>query len=231
MLPLTLRRTHLSGYNAGRSFDPSWASTFGERLEKDDALGGYWWYREDGSALAYPRLPDLPGDRVAPAEGVRLPLTYVTRGNGYVLTVEDPHSGLIRQFEQTASRQGVWWLVCVEDRNGNTVTVERDEHDTPVTVTHSGGYRVCVDAEDGRVTGLSVFTEGQPLRLRSFRYDEESGDLTEVRNAVDAATRFTYDAATVSPAGGTPTTPRSATPTTASAVSSQPTAPTASSTP
>ncbi|MEW2291033.1 DUF6531 domain-containing protein [Streptomyces sp. NPDC047841] len=195
VLPLTLRRTHLSDYEAGRSFGPSWASTLDERLEKDDALGGYWWYREDGSALAYPRLPDLPGDRVAPAEGVRLPLTYVTRGSGYVLTIEDPHSGLIRQFEQAASREGVWWLVSIEDRNGNTVTVERDEHDTPVTATHSGGYRVRVDSEGGRITTLAVLTEAQPLRVRSFRYDDESGDLTEVRNAVDAATRFTYDAA------------------------------------
>ncbi|MFF4014116.1 DUF6531 domain-containing protein [Streptomyces sp. NPDC001843] len=75
VLPLALRRTHLSGYAAGRSFGPSWACTLDERLEKDDGLGGFWWYREDGSALAYPRLPDLPGDRVGPAEGVRLPLT------------------------------------------------------------------------------------------------------------------------------------------------------------
>ncbi|WSQ08844.1 DUF6531 domain-containing protein [Streptomyces sp. NBC_01231] len=194
VLPLVLRRTHLSGYAAGRSFGPSWAATLDERLEKDDTLGGYWWYREDGSALAYPRLPDLPGDRVGPAEGVRLPLTYVTRGSSYVLTAQDPHSGLIRHFEPAASRDGVWWLVGVEDRNGNSVDVERDEHDVPLTVTHSGGYEVRVDsvAEQGRVTGLSVLTDDEPVQVRSFLYDDV-GDLIEVRNAVDAATRFTYD--------------------------------------
>ncbi|MFJ8544978.1 RHS repeat-associated core domain-containing protein [Streptomyces sp. NPDC093586] len=192
VLPLTLRRTHLSGYTAGRSFGPSWASSLDERIERDDALGGFWWYRQDGSALAYPRLPDLPGDRVAPAEGMRLPLTYVTRGSSYALTVQDPHSGLVRHFEPATSHDGVWWLVGVEDRNGNAVTVERDEHDVPLTVAHSGGYRVRVDSVRGRVTGLSVQAGDEPVRVRSFRYDE-ADDLTEIRNAVGAATRFAYD--------------------------------------
>ncbi|MFF7129397.1 DUF6531 domain-containing protein [Streptomyces sp. NPDC008240] len=196
VLPLVLRRTHLSGYDAGRSFGPSWAATLDERLEKDEALGGYWWYRADGSALAYPRLPDLPGDRVGPAEGVRLPLTYVTHGSSYVLTVQDPHSGLVRHFEPAASADHVWWLVGLEDRNGNSVTVERGEDDVPLTVTHGGGYRVRVDSdpERGLVTGLSVLTDKEPAQIRSFRYDD-AGDLTEVRNAVDATTHFTYDSA------------------------------------
>ncbi|MEV7504554.1 DUF6531 domain-containing protein [Streptomyces sp. NPDC093018] len=193
VLPLLLRRTHLSGYTGGHSFGPSWACTLDERLEKDDTLGGYWWYREDGSALAYPRLPDLPGDRVGPAEGDQLPLTYVTRGSSYVLTVQDPHSGLTRHFEPATARVGVWWLVSVEDRNGNTVTVERDHRDVPLTVTHSGGYRVGVDhdAEQNRVTGLTVIGD-HPVRLRSFRY-ARAGDLITIRNAVGAATDFTYD--------------------------------------
>ncbi|MFH8937156.1 DUF6531 domain-containing protein [Streptomyces griseosporeus] len=194
ILPLVLRRTHLSGCTTGRSFGPSWASTLDERLERDDALGGFWWYREDGSALAYPRLPDLPGDRVGPAEGVQLPLTYVTRGSSYVLTVENPRTGLTRHFEPAASRDGVWWLVGVQDRNGNTVTLERDEHDMPLTVTHSGGYQVLVDVAEHHVVGLAIAAESGPVPVRSFRYDE-SGNLIEVHNAVGAATRFTYDEA------------------------------------
>ncbi|MEV7131016.1 DUF6531 domain-containing protein [Streptomyces sp. NPDC093260] len=196
VLPLVLRRTHLSGYAEGRSFGPSWAATLDERLEQDESLGGLWWHREDGSALAYPRLPDLPGDRVDPAEGPRLPLTYVTRASSYVLTVQDPHSGLTRHFEPASTQDGVWWLVCLEDRNGNAVTVERDEHDVPFTVTHNGGYRVHVisDAEQGRVTALSVLTDEGPTRLRTFRYDG-AGDLTEIRNAVDAPLHLGYDAA------------------------------------
>ncbi|MEU0074762.1 DUF6531 domain-containing protein [Streptomyces sp. NPDC006332] len=194
VLPLVLRRTHLSDYVAGRSFGPSWAATLDERLERDEGLGGIWWYREDGSALAYPRLPDLPGDRVGPAEGVRLPLTYVTRGSSYVLAVQDPRTGLIRQFEPAASRDDVWWLVSIEDRNGNAVTVERDEHDVPLYVTHSGGYRIRIDtdSEQARITALFALTDDDPLRLRSFGYDG-AGNLIEVRNAVNAALRFSYD--------------------------------------
>ncbi|MGW0508078.1 DUF6531 domain-containing protein [Streptomyces olivaceoviridis] len=196
VLPLILRRTHLSGYRAGRFFGPSWASTLDERIQQDDALGGYWWHREDGSALAYPRLPDLPGDRVGPAEGVRLPLTYVSRGSGYVLTVEDPYSGLTRQFEAGTARGGPWWLVGIEDRNGNHLSVERDDDGVPLTVTHGGGYRIRVDHDDQRrVTALWALTDDDPVRLRAFGYDAATGNLSEVRNAVDAPTRFTYDGA------------------------------------
>ncbi|MFF8868153.1 RHS repeat-associated core domain-containing protein, partial [Streptomyces sp. NPDC015139] len=197
VLPLVLRRTHLSGYAAGRSFGPSWAATLDERLQRDDALGGIWWYREDGSALAYPRLPDLPGDRVGPAEGVRVPLTYVTRGASYALISQDPRTGLIRHFEPAAAQDGVWWLVGIEDRNGNAITIERDDHDIPVTVTHSGGYRIQVDSDQerpGKVTALSVLVDDALVRLRTFTYDD-AGNLTEIRNAVDAPTRFTYDEA------------------------------------
>jgi hypothetical protein len=35
LLPLVLRRTHLSTYNWGQWFGPSWASTLDERLELD----------------------------------------------------------------------------------------------------------------------------------------------------------------------------------------------------
>ncbi|MBO1336049.1 DUF6531 domain-containing protein [Streptomyces sp. VRA16 Mangrove soil] len=193
-LPLVLNRTHLSGYGEGRSFGPSWACTLDERLEQDEALGGFWWHREDGSALAYPRLPDLPGDRVGPAEGEPLSLTYVTRDSSYVLTVQDQRTGVARQFERNSGEDGLWWLVCVEDRNGNTLTVERDEHGIPLTVTHGGGYHVRVDTEPdtARVTALSVLTGDGPVRIRSFRYDD-AGNLADVVTAVDAVTRFTYD--------------------------------------
>lgn len=196
VLPLTLRRTHLSGYDAGRFFGPSWASTLDERLEENKELGGIWWYREDGSVLVYPRRPDLPGDRVEPVEGSRLPLTYVTSGTAYVLTVQDPHTGLVRQFEPPADgTEGTLWLSCLKDRNGNTITVERADDGTPVEVHHTGGYRLRLDFAPGpgRITGLHLLTGDGPVRLRTFRYDE-AGDLTETRNAVDAPLHLTYDA-------------------------------------
>nr|WP_239091820.1 DUF6531 domain-containing protein [Streptomyces sp. SID14478] len=200
VLPLTLRRTHLSGYDAGRFFGPSWASTLDEHLAENQELGGLWWYREDGSVLVYPRRPDLPGDRVLPAAGTPLPLTYVTRGASYVLSVQDPYTGLTRHFEPSErdAQEGArtWWLAAVEDRNGNALGIDRGEDDVPVGVTRSGGQRLDVvsDPERGLVTGLFALLDEGPVRLRGFGHDE-AGDLTEVRGASGATTRFTYDAA------------------------------------
>jgi RHS repeat-associated protein len=196
ILPLTLRRTHLSGYDAGVFFGSSWASTVDERLEEHEESGGMWWYREDGSVLVYPRLPDFVGDRVQPAEGMRLPLTYVSRGTAYALTVQDAHTGLTRSFESAPLHDRVWWLASIEDRNGNTLTIERTPDGTPAEITHSGGYRISVeaDAELGRLTAMHVLTDDGPVRIRGFRYDD-SADLTEVRNAVNAALHLRYDTA------------------------------------
>ncbi|MFC9454317.1 RHS repeat-associated core domain-containing protein [Streptomyces sp. NPDC056983] len=199
VLPLTLRRTHLTGYEAGCFFGPSWASTLDERIEENKELGGFWWYREDGSILVYPRRPDLPGDRVLPAAGTALPLTYVTRGTSYVLTVEDPYTGLIRHFERAAEGEGAWWLAAIEDRNHNTIGIERGEHGAPIAVTHTGGYRLQVTTDTPgnriRVTALQALTDGERVRLRAFAYDEASGDLTRIRNAVDAPLDLVYDGA------------------------------------
>ncbi|MFI0229754.1 DUF6531 domain-containing protein [Streptomyces sp. NPDC017086] len=194
VLPLALHRTHLSGYTHGIGFGPSWASSLDERLERDPEADGVWWRREDGSSLYYPRTPDIVGDRVEPVAGERLPLTYVSRGTSYALVVQDPYTGLTRHFEPSQARADVWWLTKTEDRNHNHVSVERAEDDALREVTHSGGYRLTIttDPDSRRVTGLHAVTEDGPLRLRGYGYDE-SGDLTEVTNAVGALTRFTYD--------------------------------------
>ncbi|ANP52020.1 RHS repeat-associated protein [Streptomyces griseochromogenes] len=197
VLPLTLRRTHLSGYEAGRSFGPSWASTLDERLVDNRDVGGIWWYREDGSVLVYPRRPDVPGDRVLPVAGTPLPLTYVTRGTSYVLTVEDPYTGLTRHFEPAAAEEGIWWLAEVQDRNRNIIGIDRGEDDAPLAVTHTGGYRLQVTtdtvSDQIRVTALHALSDDGPVALRAFVYAESSGDLTEVRNAVNAPLHLTYD--------------------------------------
>ncbi|MEV1019023.1 DUF6531 domain-containing protein [Streptomyces sp. NPDC050264] len=197
ILPLTLRRTHLTGYAHGISFGPSWASTLDERLEKDPAGEGVWWRREDGSSLYYPRTPDIVGDRVDPAAGERLPLTYLSQGSSYMLVVDDPRAGLTRHFEPAEAREGTWWLTRIEDRNHHHITLERDEDDALSELAHSAGYRLPLTTapDTHRVTAVHALTEDGPLRLRGYSYDDESGDLNEVRNAVDAPTRFTYDAA------------------------------------
>ena len=168
-------------------------------MEERRDLGGIWWYREDGSVLVYPRRPDLPGDRgVLPAAGTPLPLTYVTRGTSYVLTVQDPYTGLARHFEPAAAGEGAWWLADIEDRNHNVVGIDRGEDDTPLAVTHTGGYRLRITTAtvggQARVTALHALGDDTPVRLRTFGHDA-GGNLVEVRNAVDAPLRFTYDGA------------------------------------
>ncbi|MGW6358225.1 DUF6531 domain-containing protein [Streptomyces sp. NPDC055092] len=196
ILPLALRRTHVTGYTHGIAFGPSWASTLDERLELDEQGDGVWWRREDGSSLYYPRTPDIVGDRVDPVAGERLPLTYLSQGTSYALVIQDRRTGLTRYFEPAAAREDVWWLIRTEDRNHHHVTLERDEHDALSEVTHSGGYRLTLTAApDTRlVAAVHALTEDGPLRLRGFSYDD-NGDLTEVRNATDAPTRLTYDEA------------------------------------
>ncbi|MGM9440205.1 DUF6531 domain-containing protein [Streptomyces murinus] len=72
VLPLVLRRTHISGYRYGHCFGPSWTSTLDERLELTGS--GAVWAREDGSLLAYPRVPTTSDDSADPVEGERVPL-------------------------------------------------------------------------------------------------------------------------------------------------------------
>lgn len=130
-----------------------------------------------------------------PLEGTPRLLTYDTRGSSYVLIVEDSWTGLIRRFTRSPVRDGLWWLTAIEDRNGNTVFVERDDDGLPSFVAHSGGCRVEVTttSDPSRVTGLHVLTEDGPVRVRAFGHDE-AGDLTDVRNVVGATLRFDYDA-------------------------------------
>ncbi|MEW2037085.1 DUF6531 domain-containing protein, partial [Streptomyces sp. NPDC005534] len=72
LLPLVLRRTHLSTYRWGHWFGPSWASTLDERLELDG--DGAVFATEDGMILLYP-VP-TPGTSVLPLEGPRWPLDW-----------------------------------------------------------------------------------------------------------------------------------------------------------
>ncbi|WP_435643662.1 RHS repeat-associated core domain-containing protein [Streptomyces sp. H49] len=195
-LSLTLCRTHLTGYAHGLCFGPSWASTLDERLEQDTKTGGVWWRREDGSSLYYPRTPDIVGDRVDPVAGDRLPLTYLSTGERYVLVVQDPSRSLTRYFEAAEATEGIWWLTRVEDRNHNHIVLERDSRDRLLEIAHSGGYRLTLTCAEGtgRVTAVHALTQDGPVRLRGYRY-AEGGDLVEVINAVDAAAHFTYDTA------------------------------------
>ncbi|MEU1087685.1 DUF6531 domain-containing protein [Streptomyces sp. NPDC005576] len=195
ILPLVLRRTHISGYRYGRCFGPSWASTLDERLELTG--GGAVWAREDGSLLVYPRLPASPDDPVEPAEGERMPLTFVGRDvlGEVTYATTDPYSGLVRRFTGSPYTSGsLYWLTEIEDRNGNTVEMVRDTEGMPSAILHHGGYdvRAACDRASGRVLGLELRTAEGPVAVASFGYDR--GDLTEVRSFSGIVPlRFTYD--------------------------------------
>ncbi|MDQ0946064.1 RHS repeat-associated core domain-containing protein [Streptomyces sp. V1I1] len=195
VLPLVLRRTHVSGYRYGHCFGASWASTLDERLELLGA--GAAWAREDGSVLVYPMLPAAEGEDVWPLEGDRLPLTYVESSalGDTTYAVADPRSGLTRRFTGSPYRAGgLYWLKEIEDRNGNSVQFGRNDEGLPATVVHDGGYRLRVDInpELGRVTGLALHTPDGPVQIVSFGYDSDR-NLDAVTNSSGLPLRFTYD--------------------------------------
>ncbi|MFG2863792.1 DUF6531 domain-containing protein [Streptomyces sioyaensis] len=195
VLPLALRRTHLSTYRYGQFFGPSWASTLDDRLDVDDR-GRVSWAREDGSILTYPRLPATDADEpVWPEEGPRLPLTCAGTGTtgevGY--RIADPHTGLVCTFaDHPDDDSGLYWLTGWQDRNGNEVGVSRLADGTPTTLTHSGGYHVTLECPIGRVTRLTVTTPEGPVEVMSYGYDD-AGNLTHVTNSSGKALEFTYD--------------------------------------
>ncbi|MER5310765.1 DUF6531 domain-containing protein, partial [Streptomyces sp. NPDC002773] len=201
-LPLVLRRTHVSGYHYGRCFGAGWASTLDERLEISlDAAGTAAWAREDGSLLLYPRLPD--GDEtLLPSTANRTATLSLRARDGLgevVYAVEEPHTGQTRLFEGNPYHgDRFYWLSRIEDRNGNSIGIQRDAEGIPVTVVHSGGYQVDVTSDErGRVTGLALRTAEGPKKTSEFAYDSEDR-LTAVSDARGsdgeaAELRFTYD--------------------------------------
>ncbi|MEU6170095.1 DUF6531 domain-containing protein [Streptomyces tanashiensis] len=201
-LPLVLRRTHVSGYHYGVCFGAGWASTLDERLEISvDAAGTTAWVREDGSLLLYPRLPD--GDRtLLPVAANRTAALSLRSRDGLgevTYAVHEPHTGQTRLFTGNPYHgDRFYWLSRIEDRNGNTIGIQRDAFGTPVGVVHSGGYQVAVTSDDrGRVTGLGLRSAEGLRVLSEFSYDSEDrlAAVSDARGSDGevAALRFTYD--------------------------------------
>lgn len=190
ILPLVLRRTHLSGYCFGRWFGPSWSSTLDVRLVVEDA--GVTFLGEDGVMLAYPHArADVP---VEPTRG-RQRWTLTRVGSGY--RVWDPYRERIWHFtaepesDGIEARLGNYAISAITDRHRNRIRFRYDTTGTPVAVVHSGGYHVIVDSADGRVTGLSVRDRGVAVPVRGFAYT--AGILTTIVDAAGAAVKLTYD--------------------------------------
>ncbi|MER8002751.1 DUF6531 domain-containing protein [Streptomyces sp. NPDC095613] len=195
VLPLVLRRTHLSGYRYGQWFGRSWASTLDERVELDPVTPGAVWARQDGSLLVYPRLPQPDGDPVPPVQGPRLALTHHEQYEDVTTyRVTDTRTGVTRFFAGSPYRTSTaYWLTALEDRNGNRISVARRPDGSPTAITHNGGYTVRVTGEDGRVHALHLQDPTGLVEVRRYGYDD-AGLLTEVVNGSGLSLRLTYDA-------------------------------------
>ncbi|MER7012836.1 DUF6531 domain-containing protein [Saccharopolyspora sp. NPDC000359] len=182
VLPLVLRRMHLSSYRVGQHFGPSWASTLDQRLERSSA--GVSFAAEDGKLLLAPTPAVGATARFA---GSRHELTRSEDG-GYTLTEHDTGRKLL-----FAPGDRVLWLARIVDRNGHHIDFDRDTDGTPVEVRHSGGYRLRVESEDGLVTALHLREADHGEDVTLMRYVYEDRRLTEVINASGLPMRFTYD--------------------------------------
>ncbi|WP_243788693.1 RHS repeat-associated core domain-containing protein [Saccharopolyspora gloriosae] len=184
VLPLVLKRTHLSSYRVGRHFGPSWSSTLDQRLEVDGSEVSF--AADDGTLLFYP----LPADEspVLPRTGPRRALTRTSDG----FTIADVEQGRTLHFGVGLGR-AVLPLLAITDRNGHRIDFERDTAGKPLEVRHSGGYRIRVDSEDGLITALHLRDADGGEDLQLVRYGYSGRRLTEVTNASGMPLTFTYD--------------------------------------
>ncbi|MEV8032784.1 DUF6531 domain-containing protein [Streptomyces sp. NPDC086182] len=195
LLPLVLRRTHLSTYRWGRSFGASWASTLDERLELDEE--GAAFAVEDGMILLYP-VPE-PGATVLPLEGPRWPLDWDGTPDAPI-RITDPVTGITRHFAPRTAPAAVdeaftLPVAAITDRNGLRIDFDRDAAGVPVAVRDSGGRHLHVDTEGDRVVRIRLRNpedgpEGSVLRRYGYSPD---GDLTEIYNSSGLPLNLTYD--------------------------------------
>ena len=181
-LALTVERTHVSSYRAGRWFGPSWTSTVDQRLEIDAEHVCY--FSPDGMILVYP-LP-APGEPVLPLEGPRWPLApdsggYVLTDTAHAVNLRFGHGGPIRP------------LLAIEDGT-NRIDVDHDESGAPRLLRHSEGYLVEFHTQAGRVVALRVLDPGRDfgVLVLTYGYDGE-GRLTRVTDSSGVPETFDYD--------------------------------------
>ncbi|EST30568.1 polymorphic toxin type 28 domain-containing protein [Streptomyces roseochromogenus] len=200
VLPLVLERTHISSYHYGGWFGPSWASTLDQRVQADE--DGFVYATADGARLCFPRPDDETNTPVGPeTPGSRLTLSWDTDIDGGI-RVHDPDAGLSYVFHSPVAAADDTVvdlpLQCIQDRNGNRITVEYSDGDVPGAVVHSGGYRIALDHDRARsrIIGLRLIDPAHPNRpgttLFTFGYDE-AGHLAEEYNSSGLPMQYTYD--------------------------------------
>ncbi|MCW8379504.1 DUF6531 domain-containing protein [Streptomyces justiciae] len=187
LLPLEFTRRVASDYRCGWWFGPTWSSTVDQRLEVDEQ--GVVFVTEDGLLLSYPHPADTHAP-VLPTAGPRWPLI---RGDDGGYAIEDPYTGLTRQFAHPTT-DGLALLARITDRNEHAITFEYDDYGAPLAIRHSSGYHLALATEDGRVTSLSLVgaaEDGSDVLIKRFAYTD--GNLTETFNSSGSPLRFSYD--------------------------------------
>ncbi|RBM20205.1 DUF6531 domain-containing protein [Streptomyces sp. PT12] len=187
VLPLVIGRRHRSGGPRGRHFGPAWTSTLDQRLEL--RADGVRLVAEDGTLVEYP-VP-TGGVAVLPVNGPHWPLRWDGTAGG-PMTVTRTGSGMTWHYRPVPGVPGSELpLVEVTDRHGNGVALAHDKG-TVMELVHSGGQRVGVVSEAGRVTELRLLGDDDVVLAR-YAYGE-AGDLVRApggRLHHDAAHRVT----------------------------------------
>ncbi|MET9392706.1 DUF6531 domain-containing protein [Streptomyces sp. NPDC006624] len=188
VLPLELERHHRTGLCTGRWFGPAWASTLDQRLilEPD----GVRFTTADGMVLTYP-VPE-PGVSVQPVEGPRWPLEWDGLDGG-AMFVRLPDSGLTLHFGPLPGQPVAELpLTMVKDRNGNAMQVRYGPDGEPQQITHTGGYRLGVTTDHGRITAFVLLSDAERPVLQRYGYDA-FGNLTEIYNSSGLPLKLSYD--------------------------------------
>lgn len=186
-LALLFTRSFESGYLAGRWMGPHWACTFDERLEIDE--DGVVHLSADRTAQVYPHpTADEPTQASA---GARLDLDVDELTGDYCLT--DVTTGLVREFTRRPDGETAL-LTAIRDQADHRVDFAYDADGTPSSMTHSGGYRLLVTTDAGRITALHLAgagEDGQDVLLTRYGYAD--GHLTEVYNSSGRPLVFAND--------------------------------------
>lgn len=198
VLPLVLRRAYASGYRHGALFGPGWSSTLDIRLLVDEA--GVRFLGDDAQCLDYGVPAGLGlGLAAYPEHGARWPLA-VDRGRGEY-RIQDPGSGMSWCFPLDGE-QPVRPLASIIDRNGNRISVLRDERGLIARLVHDGGYEVAVEYAEVEVGGVprvaslrllsGVAGSPEAAPLVSFGYDD-AGRLTHVTDGSGVPYVYEWD--------------------------------------
>jgi RHS repeat-associated protein len=199
LLPLVLRRAYTTAFPGGRLFGPGWSSTLDIRVLVGD--DGITLFDDDCRILSFP-VPSQPGEVVHSAAGRTLTLAWDRTTD--TIRVEERSAGWRYEFASVAGSPDrhdtvLRPLTAIADRNGNRITILRDE-DLPVEVQHNGGYRVAVETvytpAGFRVEGLRLLetaANSEGTVLLRYQYDPR-GRLIGVVDSSGVPFYYDWDA-------------------------------------